>query len=176
MPTTPWLSDQVWAHLDPRAGRLTHRGRLALGAAAVAVLLVTAAAIAVQMSGLFPARIGAWASEVTVDTQSHTTVERIQLGSNDWFDERVQAVSTRVPGVVVLSSDRPTIRAGHHATLTVRLRFDCTRVTHGAVTLALWLSRPWGSTSILILGPDLPDTAQSVNVSMDGPGWAACAH
>ena len=175
--TTHWVSDEVWARLDPRAGRMTRRGRLALAAILLLAALGVVAMIAVRHSGLFTPHVGAWASEVTIDEHDHSAVERLHVGNNDWFAERVEGVSTRTPGVAIADWSTATIPAGGDGTVTVRMDFDCTAAAQGPVTVTLWLYRPWGNARATVWGPDMPGSdsdPQAVDVFMNGPGWAAC--
>lgn len=178
VPRTPWVADEVWAQLDPGAGRLGPRARRALIATILAVLLVITGLVVLKLSGLVRPRVGAWASEVSIDAARHSATITLQLGSGDWVDDPVTAVTPGSPGIAVVSATHPVVPARGDATVTVRLLLDCARVRPGTPVFTLWLHRPWGERPVRVWAPATPGSAHpsehEVSIFMRGAPWTLC--
>src|SRR2546423_3242513 len=154
-----WVSDEVWAALDPKAGAI--RGaelkRLAVGAVLLVVVLVGAALL--WVSGLVHSRL-AWSYAEGYGAQTRDRIFATDVGilNNGWTDVRITGVGQDGPGLKLIDvSDRPnistdagrkppfTLHPGQTAVVSLSYQVtDCAAVPSGAFDVPVRVERPWG--------------------------------
>lgn len=166
---TQWVSDEVWAALDPKAGAIK-RVDLRWPAAAVALL---ATVTATWLSGFFYPRV-AWSdatgSGASANTQTRTISTDVVIKNNGWTDARVVGIGQNGPGLELVGQGGPphivtdtgrtvpfTLHPGQIATVSVTYKItDCAAVPSGAFTVAARITRPWGTQTVGIAIPTVP--------------------
>jgi hypothetical protein len=177
MPTT-WLSDEVWAQLEPRQARLTRRARRALAL----LVAVTGAGSILIAFGVTSGELGgnlyvpSWSTRV--DTRSHDFVETIDIKNESWFDETITGATNR-DGHIDVTDIRPAwLTIPHGRTRTLKLRFhvtDCAAVAPGDNVPVVHLDRFWGTQSVTIQVGSFTHGLQTGSLPLgNGPAWAAC--
>jgi hypothetical protein len=161
------VSDEVWAELDPNAGRLSHQSfrRLVLGF--LALLALVASGGLVWQSGLILPRVGwpftaGWGGSSGPGTFSHDLV----LENQGWTPVTLTGVGRDGPG---LKLDRVftvfplTLKPGQQVTINLTYRItDCAAVTRDAWPVPVRIDRWWGEQTAYV---DLPTMT-----SDDAPG------
>lgn len=157
-----WVSDEVWARLDPRAGRLTRRGRLALALGALGVAALAVAVWLAASSGLIRPRLSVapgWSG--TFSHADHSFSETVRIDNTGWTDAHLRSVTTSVQGLRV-SAVRGlprTLAAGSSATVTVHYAVsDCSLRWTGPSTFEVHVAQWWGSATVPL---DTDDSALS---------------
>jgi hypothetical protein len=151
---TGWVSDEVWAQLDPRAGRLTRSGRLALTVSAVAAIALIVGIWAAGVSGVVRPRLSATGWSAT--TGPVTVVETVTAANTGWTTARLTSVATptaglRIEGVRGLPVH---VRSGASARIIVRIAVtDCANPPSGWIPLQVRASHWWGTTSAALAEP-----------------------
>jgi hypothetical protein len=153
--TAGWVSDEVWAQLDPRAGRLSRRGRFALALAALGAAALVIVVWAAGASGLVRPRLSVdgWASQ---ESGHASFSERVVLANHGWTTARLTAVTTPTRDLHVTGArGLPVhIRPGETVTITVRLAvLDCANPPSGWIPVRARVSHWWGTTSAALDAP-----------------------
>ncbi len=177
VPTT-WLSDEVWAELDPRQARLPKQARRVL---ALAVALVAAATIAIGLgvaSGEFGGNLYVPGWSIKVDSRTHSFEESVSIHNDSWFDETITGVGISGTGFRV-TDWRPThLTIAHGRTRTLHFRVqatDCAAVRAGEIHPVVRLERFWGTQSVALPVLDWTHGLQMGSEPLfNGPGWEAC--
>jgi hypothetical protein len=147
---TIWLSDETWSQLDPRAGRLRGRSRIALTVSLIAAAVLVLAGIAAGRSGLLSPRISAHWQEIHTLPGSHAITETLLLSTDGTFDERLTGVAAGGPGLrVTATTPLPAlIPQSRSLPFTVRITItDCAVVANTGVRIVLRVHRFWGTAS-----------------------------
>lgn len=151
--SSPWLTDEVWAQLDPAVGRVSPRDRRWVAAGGLALVLVAAAFVVARISGELRPRISSDTYSATVNTSSHTAVVRYELRNDGWFDETVTGIDQTASFIDLTraSATHFVIPAGstRSVVLTFHLR-DCTKVDNDQPRVRLHLDRFWGTTTTTV--------------------------
>lgn len=151
------VSDEVWAQLDPRAGRLSRRGRLALAGATALTAAAVVAGYALLAGGTVWPRLSVesdWSGHFSPGR--HNFSETLTIDNDGWAGARIVSVGAprglRVTGVDGLDGE---VGAGGSAALTVHyLVTDCARPPAEPVTLLLHVDRWWGTATVRLRPPD----------------------
>jgi hypothetical protein len=161
---TSWVTDEVWAQLDPAAGRPTP---LSMRAATI----VAAASVLVIAVVMVPSWLGAWNPRVAVADGWGTTDRRgsehlaitFTLANNGPVSERITAISgsaqLRVTSVTGLPS-----QLGAHSSVPVTVQvqiLDCGATDQGDGSLYVQVHRPWGHIGKHLSLPGLTDPIET---------------
>jgi hypothetical protein len=158
---TLYVSDEVWANLDPSAAQLNSGARIKVALWCVAAAGIAFAVLVLTASGLLVPRL-------TVESADsggsfRTCWQTMTIKNSGWFDEHINAADLQSRGTgatmtrSLAGSDIPS-----GATRAVRLHFEgpkcrqlLTGPTFGKSTrtqpqLRLQLRRPWGTSTARI--------------------------
>jgi hypothetical protein len=124
----PWVSDEVWQSLDPRAGDLSRRARRTLWLLEAVLLVAVALVLAALASGLGKARVIVEPSSLQLRTDSHpaeATMHITNVGSTTATISQIGADH----GVTVTSARGLPVHLKAHSQVTVTVQLS---VTHCA--------------------------------------------
>lgn len=161
MATTAWVSDEVWARLDPDAGRLGRRGRWALTAVVIAAVAVCALGYAFLAAGLVRPRLtlrGDGWEQASSAARARTVTVIASLYNAGWTQVTVDSLTTSSHGLRVSGAEAlpRTIRADTGTTIAVDLQMtDCAHP--GPLVLLARVPRWWGTATVRLAVSDLPD-------------------
>lgn len=167
------MSDEVWAQLDPKAGRLTARGRRALAAGVAFVAALLAAALVVALSGAVWPRLaligGGW-QQAGSEPGSRVISVGVEVDNHGWTAARITGVAappglrvTRVEGASVTpatpddpgGAGRPdsalpiTVPVHGQVSLTVFYSVvSCAEPAPNPERMRVEVSRWWGTASV----------------------------
>jgi hypothetical protein len=148
-PDRDWVTDEVWASLDPMAGRLSRRTvRRFLAASAVTLGFGIVAGLLLWQGLLSPrisAQIGGGGTRIG-SSQVTVQLELINHGPRPVQIASLAASS----GLELTSATGLPHRLGAHSSrdVTVRVRIvDCSAVRSGSGSLDLRIDRFWGHTT-----------------------------
>jgi hypothetical protein len=119
------VSDEVWAQLDPGAGRPPRRSRRAIMVAAWLVAVLLFGWYVAGISGLVWPRLhaeGGWSAQFS--SLDRTASQTFTLTNDGWAAVTVTGAASPVPDVQVTGVDGAplTIRAGEQVSVTVHYR------------------------------------------------------
>ena len=168
------LTDEVWAQLDPHAGRLSRRQARRMWAAVLACLVLAVSGLYLWRAGLVVPRVerdglmGGF--EASVEGRGFSI--GVPLMNNGQLTETVVGVGASGPGLTLLpSADTfPRTLAPHTGELLI-LRYavtDCAAVPAGDWPVPVRVSRPWGTVTVHVAGPTLPPSYPATG-SVPGP-------
>lgn len=152
MPTQPLLTDEVWAQLDPRAGRLSAAGRRALVVAVAIGLVVLVLAYLALVSGLVRPNLAMTGDNgASADIDRHTVTLTINVVNNGVAGVRIIGIAAPESGARVVRVDGlpAALSAGGTLTLTIRYSIDCTRPVQ-PLRLGFEVERPWGTATVTV--------------------------
>jgi hypothetical protein len=158
---TLYVSDEVWANLDPSAAQLNSAARIKVALWSVAAAVIAFAVLVLTASGLLMPRF-------TVESAAgggslRTCWQTMTIKNSGWFDEHVNAADLQPHGTgatMTRSLAGSDIQSG--ATRAVRLHFSgpiCRQLltappfgngTRTPPQLLLQLRRPWGTSTAII--------------------------
>ena len=160
---TGLLTDEVWGSLDPHAGRLSRRQARRMWAAVLACLLVGAGALYTWRAGLVVPRIerddlmGGFIAGV----EGRGFSIGVPLANNGQLTETVLGLGRSGPGLTLLpSTDTYPRTLPPHSGELLTLHFavtDCAAVPDGPWPVPVRVSRPWGTVTLYVAGPTVPD-------------------
>jgi hypothetical protein len=184
---TRWVSDDVWAQLDPRAGaveRAAARRYVRLG---VLAALVLAAAGTVWTSGLAWAHVERpWAEGFAqkADPVARTITTDFVIKNDGWRAIGIEDIGADGPGLRVLRTGHPLVNAddwrtvpfwlkpGETATLSITYQItDCAAVTSGEFAIPVRVHRFWGTQTVDITLPRAYREVSPHIASPVGPEW-----
>jgi hypothetical protein len=148
-PDIDWVSDDVWALLNPYAGRLTARSvrTVKLGAAAMVVVII---GVVVQgWLGILNPRLTAGGSGTSSRIGSRALTIDFQLQNSDPVSEHLAGLSSSANLRVAAVHGLPQ-RLGAHANAQVEVRIVVTNCRAELATpgsLFVQVDRPWGHVS-----------------------------
>ncbi len=155
------LTDEVWARLDPHAGRLTRRAALRLWLVVLACAVLAAGGLVGWRSGMVVARIetdtfGSWSG----GSESLTIDVNVPVVNRGWRTETVVGAGRSGPGLNLqpaLAGLFPLTLAPGQGT-SIPLRYDvtsCADVPQGDWPVPVRVRRPWGPQTVYVRGPGL---------------------
>jgi hypothetical protein len=150
---TVWVSDEVWARLDPKAGRLSARGRWALAGAAVLVTAAVAGLWLVQSAGLVRPRLslenGGWTAG-TANPSTRAVEETTTVDNDGWTAVRVESVTGVAAGPRVVGVEGVPVTIPAHGSATITVHYRVTRCAPPPTSLGFGLrvARWWGTETI----------------------------
>ncbi|WP_194918960.1 hypothetical protein [Catenulispora rubra] len=174
---TRWVSDEVWAELDPNAGtmsRAQRRRALAVASAAVAVLI---AGFTIDRSGVVQAHVDYSADSSDSGAASPKTkffTRQVAVQNNGWTTIHVTSVGKDGPGLHLVRPNGPEglpkdldlqgstavpfdLHPGQIAIVEVAYQVtDCAAVSSDPFPVALRVDRPWGTQTVDISLPLMP--------------------
>jgi hypothetical protein len=182
--TPPLLSDEVWAQLDPHAGRLSRRGMLRLWLA-IAVALAVIVGLGVALRGgivspqlAFEPTNGNGSSKGAISAQSPATWnQNVTVTNNGWLSVTITKIGGDLPGARLASIQSLPVRIAPHQHVDLTLTYsivDCppgtgssldgmtTTYYSGTPTVPLTVRRFWGS--------------QRVKATVDEPEWPSALY
>ncbi len=176
--STTRLPDDVWAHLEPNAARLSKPARrglaVALISAAAATILIALGVVSGQLGGSL--YTPTW--DLSIYRSAHTFAESISIRNEGWFDETITGVSfsSRDLRVTEVDPARLTIPHGQARTLHVVVEVnDCASAPRGDSYPVVHLDRFWGTQSVTLQVLSWTHGLQTGSYPLwNGPAWAAC--
>ena len=156
------LTDEVWARLDPHAGRLSWRQTRRLWQAVFACVVLLGAGLLGWRAGLIAPRFEPpdaqnWSAEF--DAQAGEFTMHLPLMNQGALTETVLAVGRPGPGLTLLPpADSFPLTLAHNTGQDVSLRYrvtDCAAVPAGEWPIPVRVSRPWGSVTVDLRGPSI---------------------
>jgi hypothetical protein len=168
-----YLSDQVWAHLDPRAARLTRTARIKVALWSLVAAALLFAALLVTASGLFIHRFTIKSAHTGGSFTS--CWESVAIKNSGWFDDTI-VTATLQPHGSGATLTRRVVELGlpSGGRRVIRLHYNgsfCRRMLTGPVIqndsqypdLAMHLRGPLGvSTATIRLAP--PPSGEGLKV------------
>lgn len=162
-----WVSDEVWAQLDPRAGTLGRGQRRGLVAGAAAAAVLVAAGFAADRSvraHLVLARDAGYQASTTKDSQGARILTRqFTVKNTGWTTVRVVGVGQDGPGLRLLGSGtseipgaQPPFDLGPGKTAAVVVVYeitDCAAVPTGPFPVAVRVHGLWGTQTLHVALP-----------------------
>jgi hypothetical protein len=191
---TQWVSDEVWAELDPTAGTLSRTQRRRALAAASAAVAVLIAGFAVDRSGVVRAHIDYSADSANAGAASLNPrffIRQVAVQNTGWTTVRVTGVGQDGPGLRLVRPGGPEglpkdlelqdstpvpfdLHPGQIATVEVAYQVtDCAAVPSDSFPVALRIDRLWGTQTIDISLPltPAPGTADGLVPDTAMVGW-----
>jgi hypothetical protein len=157
-PASSWVSDDVWALLDPHAGRLTHRSVRTVKLGAVALVVVIVAFVVQGWLGILSPRLSSdGGSGISSRNGSRTLTIDFQLLNSGPVSEHLAGLSSSANLRVAAVHGLPAHLAAHAAAqLEVRVVVtNCRAELAKPGSLSVQVDRPWGHVSKRL---DLPIT------------------
>ncbi|MEZ0113587.1 hypothetical protein ABH920_007620 [Catenulispora sp. EB89] len=174
---TRWVSDEVWAELDPNAGNMSRtQRRRALAAASAAVALLIAG-FTIDRSGVVRAHVDYSADSANSGAASPKTkffTRQVAVQNNGWTTVHVTGVGKDGPGLHLVQPGGPEglpkdlelqgntavpfdLRPGQIAIVEVAYQItDCAAVPSDSFPVTLRVDRPWGTQTVDISLPLTP--------------------
>jgi len=156
------LTDEVWARLDPHAGRLSWRQARRMWQAVFACVVLLGAALYGWRAGLIEPRFEPpsaqnWSAQF--DAQAGEFTLHLPLMNQGALTETVLGVGRSGPGLTLLPPvDIFPLTLAHDTGEEVPLRYrvtDCAAVPAGDWPIPVLVSRPWGSVMVELRGPSI---------------------
>lgn len=165
----PLLTDEVWAALDPAAGRLTRRdARRWVGAIGLGVVLTTSA-FGAWYGGVVVPRVSARLSGWSTDSERHRFTYLMRVRNDGIAPVEIRRVGRSGPGLTLLSVNGlpPAARIASFTgagSVDVELAYevtDCGAVPTGSWPIPLQVKNSWGTHTIavqpgVLTWPDAP--------------------
>jgi len=191
---TQWVSDEVWAELDPTAGPLSRTQRRRALAAASAAVIVLIAGFAIDRSGVVRAHIvyDSDSGDIGATTPNPQFFTRqVAVQNTGWTTVRVTGVGQDGPGLHLVRPGGPEgfpkdlelvgstpvpfdLHPGQIATVEVAYQItDCAAVPLGSFPVTLRVGRPWGTQTVDISLPPTPapGIADGLVAATEMIGW-----
>jgi hypothetical protein len=169
------LTDEVWARLDPHAGRLSRRQAWRLWLAVLACVVLLGAAVDGWRSGLVRPRFeppSSQPSSADFNPQAREFTLHLPLMNRGVLTETILVVGRSGPGLVLQApTDTFPLRLAPNTGRDVSLRYrvtDCDAVPAGDWPIPVRVSRPWGSVTTGLLGPSFGGQAPWQRKLADG--------
>ena len=143
------FSDEVWAQLDPRAGRLSRRAKARVWLAGALALALAVGFVAIWRAGLIAPRLGVEPGVMSYDEAPGGQITfTVTIENRGRFPVSVLKVGGDEPGLrlVRVEGDLPTtLDPGQRASVTLEYRItDCGVVPDDLGPVPVRVERPWG--------------------------------
>ncbi|MEY9862806.1 hypothetical protein ABH935_008454 [Catenulispora sp. GAS73] len=191
---TRWVSDEVWAELDPTAGTLSRAQRRRALAAALAAVALLIAGYTIDRSGVVRAHIDYYGDSGNIGATTPNPkffTRQVAVRNTGWTTVHVTGVGQDGPGLRLVRPGGPEgfpkdlelvgstpapfdLHPGQIVTVEVAYQVtDCAAVPSGSFPVTLRVDRPWGTQTIDIAMPltPAPGTTNGLVPATDMVGW-----
>lgn len=172
---TGWVSDEVWARLDPASGALPLRTRHRVVAVTMLATVITFGLITMHVEGLLGPRLYAdYLASFRSDPATHSFDEQLELQAVGWADVALRDVTVVTPGyrLTRVTGVPGTVPGDGNATIGLSFAVtDCAHPPAVEPRLRFHVDQWWGTTTVDV---DLPRTFDNVPQFMSGSATVAC--
>jgi len=172
---TGWVSDEVWATLDPESGALSSRARHRVVAALALAAVIIIGLITMRVEGLLGPRLYAdYLASFRSYPATHSFDERLELHAAGWADVALRDVTVVTPGyrLTRVTGVPGTVPGDGNATIGLSFAVtDCAHPPAAEPRLRFSVDRWWGTATVEV---DVPRTFDNVPQFMSGSAAVAC--
>jgi hypothetical protein len=165
------VSDVVWQQLDRNAGRMSRRTFRLFLAGAVTLAVLTAATVLSWRTITSPLKADAGEFGASYTRSPMTFTVEFPVHNIGLIPVTIEGVGRDGKAVTVLSARAVPEKVGPGESTTIQLAYsvsDCRDFVHGTWPLPIRIHRPWGTQTVYVTPPYLPNPDAPSSYSYSG--------